>query len=105
MGKREQKTRVLLMRKKWWTVGACALAAAVMFLAVHSPAAVGVYAAQRQLPIYCVEKDYKVASLSFDAAWGEVRVRHFSKTLGPKGLMGREMLRFADFILTPVRGL
>ena len=25
---------------------------------------------QRQLPIYCVEKDEKVASLTFDAAWG-----------------------------------
>jgi len=82
MGKRGEKTRVLLMRRKWWTVGVCALAAAVMFLAVHSPAAVGAYAAQRQLPIYCVEKDYKVASLSFDAAWGNEDTQQLIDILG-----------------------
>ena len=27
-------------------------------------------ASQRQLPIYCVQRDQKLASVSFDAAWG-----------------------------------
>ncbi len=30
---------------------------------------------QRDLPIYCVQKDSKVCSLTFDAAWGDVNVR------------------------------
>ena len=63
--------------KKLRTVGICALLAVLMFSAVNLPAAVGAAATTRQLPIYCVQKDYKVASLSFDAAWGDVRVRYF----------------------------
>ena len=38
--------------------------------AVNSPAIVGVSAAKRVLPIYCVQRDDRVVSLSFDAAWG-----------------------------------
>ena len=34
------------------------------------PTAVSAAAAQRQLPIYSVERDQKVCSISFDAAWG-----------------------------------
>lgn len=37
---------------------------------VNHPAFVGASASTRQLPIYCVQKEYKVCSLSFDAAWG-----------------------------------
>jgi len=32
---------------------------------------VGAASTERQLPIYCVQKDYKVLSISFDAAWGD----------------------------------
>ena len=42
----------------------------MMFWVVNNPAVVGASAATRQLPIYCVQKDYKVLSISFDAAWG-----------------------------------
>ena len=31
----------------------------------------------RDLPIYSVKRDDKVISISFDAAWGDVRVRQF----------------------------
>ncbi len=55
---------------------ACAAAAAVMFLAVNSPGAVTATATQRQLPIYCVQRDQKMISISFDAAWGDVILRH-----------------------------
>ena len=46
------------------------LAVALIFWLVSSPAIVGVSAAQRQLPIYSVEREDKVIAISFDAAWG-----------------------------------
>lgn len=46
------------------------LIAAGIFAAVFSPAVVGASATTRQLPIYCVGRDNKCASLTFDAAWG-----------------------------------
>ena len=42
----------------------------LIFWTVNSPAIVGVSASDRQLPVYCVERDDRVVSLSFDAAWG-----------------------------------
>ena len=52
------------------TILACTLAAVAMFAAVNSPAIVGAAATTRQLPIYRVQRDQKMVSLSFDAAWG-----------------------------------
>jgi len=47
------------------------LAAVVLiFWAVNTPAVVGVSAAKRELPVYCVQRDEKIVALSFDAAWG-----------------------------------
>ena len=48
----------------------CLCLAAVMFDVVNYPAAVGTAATTRQLPIYCVQRDQKLVSISFDAAWG-----------------------------------
>ena len=62
--------RFFLIRRRPLAVLGCLLAAAVMFFAVSNPAVVGAPATTRQLPIYCVQKDYKVLSISFDAAWG-----------------------------------
>jgi polysaccharide deacetylase family sporulation protein PdaB len=62
--------RVFLLRRKWWTAACCLLAAAAMFYVVNYPAAVGAAATVRQLPIYCVQRDHKLVSISFDAAWG-----------------------------------
>ena len=42
----------------------------IMFWAVNSPAIVGASSADRQLPIYCVQREDKTVALSFDAAWG-----------------------------------
>jgi len=77
-----RRAKIILMRKKVLAVAGCLAAAVLMFCAVHTPAAVGAYAAQRQLPIYCVEKDYKVASLSFDAAWGNEDTQQLIDILG-----------------------
>ena len=49
---------------------------------VNHPAVVGASAATRQLPIYCVEKDYKVLSISFDAAWGNEDTQQLIDILG-----------------------
>ena len=75
-GKRETvKPRFLVLRRRTLTVGAALLAAAAIFGAVNAPAAVRASAATRQLPIYCVERDQKVCSISFDAAWGDAEMR------------------------------
>ena len=60
---------VLLDRRRLAVVG-CILAACAMLWAVNSPMVVGAAATTRQLPIYCVQRDQKMVSLSFDAAWG-----------------------------------
>ena len=45
-------------------------AVGLIFWAVNTPAVVGVSAAKRELPVYCVQRDEKIVALSFDAAWG-----------------------------------
>ena len=44
--------------------------AAAIFAVVSAPSVVSTAAAARQLPIYCVQRDQKLVSISFDAAWG-----------------------------------
>ena len=65
-----KQTKIFYLRRKVIAGAAFALAAVMMFWVVNHPAVVGVSASTRQLPIYCVQKDYKVLSISFDAAWG-----------------------------------
>lgn len=62
--------KLFLLKRKLLTLGACLLCAVAMFYIVNHPAIVGASATTRQLPIYCVQRDQKVVSLSFDAAWG-----------------------------------
>ena len=50
------------------------ICAAGILMALRDSAAVPA-AAARSLPIYSVERDNKAVSLTFDAAWGDVRVR------------------------------
>ncbi len=66
----KETTRRLIQRKGLLSGLGCLAAAAAMFLVVLFPASVGVSATERQLPIYCVQRDQKVLSISFDAAWG-----------------------------------
>ena len=46
------------------------LTVAAIFIVVCSPLVVQSSASKRKLPIYCVERDDKSVSLTFDAAWG-----------------------------------
>lgn len=62
--------KVFLLKRKLLAVLACGLLAAGMFCAVNLPPAVSAAATSRQLPIYCVQRDQKMISISFDAAWG-----------------------------------
>ena len=60
----------LILKRRHLALLGAALVSAAIFAAVQAPAAVTAAATQRQLPIYCVERDQKVCSISFDAAWG-----------------------------------
>lgn len=62
--------KIILLRRRLLAVLACVLAAAAMLYAVNYPEVVSAAASSRQLPIYCVRRDQKMVSISFDAAWG-----------------------------------
>lgn len=67
--------RFVILRKRHLALLSAAVFAAILFASVNFPAAVSASTAARQLPIYCVERDQKVCAISFDAAWGDGRVR------------------------------
>ena len=62
--------RILLLPKRWLVILAGLAATIAIALLCSLPAAITVGATTRQLPIYCVERDQKMVSISFDAAWG-----------------------------------
>jgi len=49
---------------------------------VMNPAVAGVSATTRLLPIYCVQRDNKAVSLTFDAAWGNEDTEELIEILG-----------------------
>ena len=57
-------------------------AAALIFAVVCSPRVVGASAAARRLPVYCVQRDGKYVSLTFDAAWGNEDTQQLIDILG-----------------------
>lgn len=67
---KEKKIRFFVCGRKQLTIIAAVIFCAALFTAVNYPMAVSASVATRQLPIYCVERDQKVCSISFDAAWG-----------------------------------
>lgn len=67
--------KVIILKKKSLIAGTLILCFAIVFIASVLklvPAAAQAAAQNRKLPIYCVDRSEKVASLSFDAAWGNV---------------------------------
>ena len=74
--------KILLLRKRWWTAAACLSLAIAILCLVNYPAAVGASASTRQLPIYCVQRDQKMVSISFDAAWGNEDTQQLIDILG-----------------------
>lgn len=64
-----------LLRRRVIAIPLALLCVCALCFATNLPSYVTANTAQRQLPIYCVQRDYKVCSLSFDAAWGNVSLR------------------------------
>jgi polysaccharide deacetylase family sporulation protein PdaB len=73
---------VFLLKRKRLAVLAAAAVALAIFASVSSPAVVGASATRRQLPIYCVGRDNKAVSLTFDAAWGNEDTQQLIDILG-----------------------
>ena len=82
MWKKPGTVKILLLKKKWWSAALCLCLAAVMLYVVNYPPAVGAAATSRQLPIYCVRRDQKMLSISFDAAWGNEDTQQLIDILG-----------------------
>ena len=57
------------------TVAAAAAVGLALCLLCAIPRAALAAATQRDLPIYCVQKDSNVCALTFDATWGNAKVR------------------------------
>ncbi len=62
--------RIFFLKRRHVMAAAGVLAVLAMALAASYPTAVTASVSTRQLPIYCVDRDQKVVSISFDAAWG-----------------------------------
>lgn len=78
--------QIVLVRRRALAAVGCAAAAVLMCWAASSPRVVGAAATERALPIYCVRRDQKVASLTFDAAWGNEDTQQLIDILGKYGV-------------------
>ena len=67
---------------KKWTVAAALAVGLSMALFTAIPRAITTAATQRDLPIYCVQKDSNVCALTFDAAWGNEDTQQLIDILG-----------------------
>lgn len=78
------KTVINKLRSHKGAVSAVSLALllTLIFWATNSPAVVGVSSSDRELPIYCVQREDKVVALSFDAAWGNEDTQTLIDILG-----------------------
>ncbi len=68
-------------KRRMAAAGAAALGLAVCLLCTLPRSSMAA-ATQRDLPIYCVQKDSKVCSLTFDAAWGNEDTQQLIDILG-----------------------
>ena len=71
-------------KKERRLVPAAALILAVLaiFAGAYAPSAVSAAATDRELPVYCVQRDGKYCSLTFDAAWGNEDTQRLIDILG-----------------------
>ena len=77
---------VLHKHKRVLSALALLLAVTLIFWTVNSPVMVGASASQRQLPVYCVQRQDKVAAISFDAAWGNEDTQTLIDILDERGV-------------------
>lgn len=66
--------RILVFKRKWFTMAGCLCAAILILWVVNNPAVIGTAAASKALPIYSVALpgEEKLAAITFDAAWDDV---------------------------------
>ena len=67
--------KIIFLRRGAVAAVVTVLAVVGIFCAVLFPASTAVSSTQRQLPIYSVETVGKRCAISFDAAWGNAKVR------------------------------
>ena len=78
--------RFLKRRRGLLSAASLVLLVVLVFAAVCSPLAVQTAATDRQLPVYCVKRDDKCVSLTFDAAWGNEDTQQLIDILGSYGV-------------------
>lgn len=78
--------KFLVLKRRHLALLGAVLASAAIFAAVNAPVAVTASTTTRQLPIYCVERDQKVCSISFDAAWGADNTQRILDVLDEYGV-------------------
>ena len=71
-----KERKVVFLRKRWLAIPGALLCICALCLVTTLPSYVSASTTERQLPIYCVQRDYKTCALSFDAAWGNAALRH-----------------------------
>lgn len=77
------KEKIWKHRENIWLGGLVCVGLLSLFLCgTPTGRAVTAAAANRDLPIYCVQKEEKVVSLSFDAAWGNEDTQQLIDILG-----------------------
>ena len=74
--------KIFFLKRSYLMAAAGLLAVVAMAAAASLPGAVTASASTRQLPIYCVDRDQKVVSISFDAAWGNEDTQELIDILG-----------------------
>ena len=74
--------RVFFVRKRTLAIPAGLAAVCALCLITTLPSYVSAASTQRQLPIYCVQREDKVCSLTFDAAWGNEDTQQLIDILG-----------------------
>lgn len=70
----------LLHRRRLLTAALFAAAVLGVISVIRWPVLARAYQTDRQLPIYCVNREQKVCSISFDAAWGDANLRQLQRT-------------------------
>ncbi len=79
---KELSGKIILVKRNRITAIAVIAAVVLVFGVIYSPAVVGAAATKRLLPIYSVERDGKMVSLTFDAAWGNEDTQNLIDILG-----------------------
>ena len=73
---------ILRRKKKVISILSMAFAVVIIFCIVNSPLVISASKTDRKLPIYCVNRDDKAVSLTFDAAWGNEDTQQLIDILG-----------------------